>query len=78
MAAKAAGRDASIHDLVTREIVIAFAGLALVALLAAIVRRLLASHARLGNAASRSTSCDELWGETARRAVGNGSLWLTC
>ena len=44
MAAKAAGRDASIHDLVTREIVIAFAGLALVALLAVIVRRLLASH----------------------------------
>jgi uncharacterized membrane protein YdjX (TVP38/TMEM64 family) len=45
LAAKAAGRRASIHDLVTPEITIAFAGLALVALLAAIVRRYVASRA---------------------------------
>jgi uncharacterized membrane protein YdjX (TVP38/TMEM64 family) len=45
LAAKAAGRRVSIHDLVTPEITIAFAGLALVALLAAVVRRLVASRA---------------------------------
>ena len=45
LAAKAAGRRASVHDLVTPEITIAFAGLALVALLAAIVRRYVASRA---------------------------------
>jgi len=44
-AAKAAGREASIHDLVTPQIMIAFAGLALVALLAVIVRRRLALRA---------------------------------
>jgi uncharacterized membrane protein YdjX (TVP38/TMEM64 family) len=44
LAANAAGRHASIHDLVTPQITTAFAGLALVALLAAIVRRVLASR----------------------------------
>jgi len=44
-AAKAAGRDVSIHELITPQIIIAFAGLALVALLAAIVRRRLVSRA---------------------------------
>jgi uncharacterized membrane protein YdjX (TVP38/TMEM64 family) len=45
LAAKAAGRHASIHDLVTPEIAVAFAGLALVALLAAVVRRLVVARA---------------------------------
>jgi uncharacterized membrane protein YdjX (TVP38/TMEM64 family) len=39
LAARQAGRDASIHDLVTPELTAALAGLALVALLAVVVRR---------------------------------------
>jgi uncharacterized membrane protein YdjX (TVP38/TMEM64 family) len=45
LVARQAGRDASIHDLVTPELTAAFAGLALVALLAIVVRRRTASRA---------------------------------
>ena len=72
LAAKAAGRHASIHDLVTPEITIAFAGLALVALLAAVVRRRVV-RARPENAASARCSGSSAgpmsWG-TARGRLG--------
>jgi uncharacterized membrane protein YdjX (TVP38/TMEM64 family) len=44
LAARQAGRDASVHDLVTPELTAALAGLALVALLAVVVRRRAASR----------------------------------